>query len=514
MPDAGFWRFAQAAPERLALVDSSGRRWSRGTLHAGMNRVSRAMRAEGIGTCDVVAILAPNCLEFICAYMAATQIGAYVVPINWHLASSEIAYVLTSSRARLLFAHERLAGVIHQLHREGALEALRRVSFGTLPGFTPLAEFSGGHDDSPLEQPIQGRMLLYTSATTGRPKAISLPIDSAAESLDRTIAFNMSSGLALDGEVHLCASMLYHAGPLDFATVALHMGHLVVLAEHWRPQLLLDLIQTHRVSTTFMVPTMFVQLLKLPEAARAACDTSSLKLVLHSAAPCPVQTKRRMIEWWGPVLRDGYAAAEGGGTVATSEDWLRYPGTVGKPVPGSRIRILDDDGNELPPGAVGTIYLTRYQGDRFEYRDDPEKTRAAYRGELFTVGDVGYVNEDGYLFICDRKVDMIICGGMNIYPAEIEQVLVQHPSVADCAVFGIPDDVMGEAVHAVIQPAAHAQVGRELTAQIMRFLSEHLASSKLPRRIEFATDLPRDPNGKLFKRQLRQAYWQGKARTI
>jgi long-chain acyl-CoA synthetase len=514
MPDIRFWEFAKAAPRKLAIVDSNDRRWSRGELYAQMNRISRGLQAAGVRQSDVVAVLAPNCIEFVCAYMAATQMGAYVVPINWHLASSEIAYVLKNSRTRVLFAHERLAGTIRQLRAEGVLDGVECVAFGTLEGFTSLAQFTAGHDDTPIEITVQGRMLMYTSATTGRPKAIGLPIDKTEQYLDRTIGFHKVCGLEPDDEVHLCASMLYHAGPLDSAAVALHMGHVVVLVEQWRPQLLLEMIQKHRVTTSLMVPTMFVQLLKLPDETRARYDVSSLKLVVHTAAPCPVETKRRMIDWWGPVLQDGYGAAEGVGTSVTSKEWLRYPGTVGRPVPGSRVRILDDEGNELPAGAVGTIYLTRYQGDRFEYRDDPDKTRAAYRGDFFSVGDVGYLNEEGYLFICDRKIDMIIRGGMNIYSAEIEHVLVQHPRVADCAVFGVPDDLMGEAVHAVVQVLPGVSAERALHVDIMKFLSERLSPSKLPRRLEFAQDLPRDPNGKLYKRLLRQTHWQNRTTTI
>jgi long-chain acyl-CoA synthetase len=360
-----------------------------------------------------------------------------------------------------------------------------------------------------------GRMLVYTSATTGAPKAINLPLESAVMALERTIRFHMSCGIALERDnVHLCASMLYHAGPLDCMAIALHMGHAVVLVERWEPELLLQLIERHRVSTSFMVPSMFVQLLKLSEEVRARYDTSSLRLIAHSGAPCPEGVKRQMLSWWGPVLWESYGSAEGVGTAVGPHEWLAHPGSVGRPLPGSLIRVLGEDGETLPPHGVGTIYLTRHTGDRFEYKGDPEKTQAAYRGELFTVGDVGYLDEEGYLFICDRKIDMIICGGMNIYSAEIEQVLVQHPHVADCAVFGVPDDLMGEAVHAVVQPLPGMRPDAALTGEIMAFLRRHLAASKLPRRLEYTAQLPRDPNGKLYKRLLREPHWKGHARRI
>lgn len=459
-------------------------------------------------------MLAPNCIEFLAVYLAATQIGLYVVPINWHLAPSELEYVLVNSGARALFTHERQSRLVRSLRPEATAALRVRLALGEIEGFQTLDSLMSSHPEEPIPDPSVGRLLVYTSATTGRPKAISLPLSDAQIALDRTIAYHQSSGLDIEHEVHLCASTLYHIGPLDFVACALHMGHKVVLVEQWEPELLLRMIHEHRVTSTFMVPSMFVRLVKLPAATRARYDVTSLKLVVHSAAPCPTETKREMIQWWGPVLREGYGASEGVGTAVSSEEWLRYPGTVGRPIPGSRILILDDDGNEVPPGTPGQIYLTRYQGDRFEYKDDPEKTRAAYRGEFFTVGDIGYVNDEGYLFICDRKIDMIICSGTKIYPAEIEQVLVQHPKIADCAVFGIPDALLGESVKAVIQPLPGVEASTALTSEIKAYLSAHISATKIPRHIEYAETLPRDPNGKLYKRLLRDPHWAGHGRSV
>lgn len=502
--EAIFARFAKEAPHTRAIVDSSGRTFSRGELYGAMNKIARALRGAGIVAGDVVAIVAPNCIEFIAVYMAATQIGAYVVPINWHLVEAEIDHILRSAQARALFVHERFGKVMKDVIDSGGFTFRATVGLGSIEGFTSLEQFVAGHSHAAIVDPSQGRLLVYTSATTGRPKAIMLPLSDAAASLASTIRFNIASGIEPEREVHLCASMLYHAGPLDFAAVALHMGHLVILVEKWEPVRLLELIDEHRVTTALMVPTMFVRLLKLPSQVRTSYDVSSLKYVLHTAAPCPVDTKRQMLEWWGPVIADGYGASEGVGTVATAKEWLERPGTVGRPVPGSRIRILDDADNELAPGEVGTIFLTRYQGDRFEYKDDPKKTKEAYRGDFFTVGDVGYVDTAGYLFICDRKIDMIISGGMNIYSAEIEQVLVQHPDVVDCAVFGVPDEIMGEVVHAAVQLAPGVVQGAAVVISLMTHLRAKLAVAKLPRKYEFVPSLPRDPNGKLFKRLLRR----------
>jgi long-chain acyl-CoA synthetase len=251
---------------------------------------------------------------------------------------------------------------------------------------------------------------------------------------------------------------------------------------------------------------MFVRLLNLSKATRACYSVASLKRVLHTGAMCPVEIKRRMIEIWGPILLEAYAATEGGGTVATCADWLKYPGTVGRPMPGTQLQILSDEGEELPTGAIGNIFLTRFSGDRFEYLGDPEKTKTCHRGEFFTLGDVGYVNEDGFLFLCDRKIDMINLGGMKVYSAEVENVLAQHPHVADCAVFGIPDEVAGEAIVALIQPAPGAPTERNCLSEISTFLGRHLSVVKHPRYVEFVAALPREDNGKLSKRRLRERY--------
>jgi long-chain acyl-CoA synthetase len=275
----------------------------------------------------------------------------------------------------------------------------------------------------------------------------------------------------------------------------------------------LRLVERHRVTTTHMVPTQFHRLLLLPEEVRRRYDTSSLRHVLHAAAPCPVDVKRRMLEWWGPVIYEYYGATEGGGTLVGPEEWLARPGTVGRAWGGgAEVRILDDEGKELPPGEIGTVYLKVLQD--FRYEGDPEKTRASRRGDFFTVGDVGYLDADGYLFLCDRKIDMIISGGVNVYPAEVEAALFAHPKVGDAAVFGIPDPEWGERVLAVIEPAPGVAPGPELAAELLDFCRSRLAHYKCPRSVEFSAALPRDPNGKLYKRRLRDPYWEGRERRI
>jgi long-chain acyl-CoA synthetase len=296
--------------------------------------------------------------------------------------------------------------------------------------------------------------------------------------------------------------------------MSLHLGHAVVVMEKWEPEAMLARIEKYRVTTSHMVPTQFVRLLKLPPEVRARYDVSSTRTMIHAAAPCPPDIKRQMIEWWGNSISEYYAATEGGGTIVSAAEWMKYPGTVGRPWPGADVKIFDDAGNELPPGQQGTVYMLLNQQLNFEYKGDSDKTRSNRLGDYFTVGDIGYLNEEGYLFLCDRKIDMIISGGANIYPAEIENVLILHPAVADCAVFGIPDEDWGEAIKAVVQLKAGEKPGDAMTANIMDFLSARLARMKLPRSIDYMEELPRDPNGKLYKRRLRDPYWSGRDRKV
>jgi long-chain acyl-CoA synthetase len=335
---------------------------------------------------------------------------------------------------------------------------------------------------------------------------VLLPLADAHEMLDRAIQARIAVGTVPEAHVLLCASLLYHGAPLEAVTLALHLGHVAVLMDFVAPEAILRLIDEYRVTMAYLVPAMFTRLLSLSETVRSRYSLASLKRVLHTGAMCPVEIKRRMIDWWGPIFVEAYGAAEGAGTVVATADWLRYPGTVGRPMPGSRLRIVSDEGEDLPAGAVGTIYMTRVFGDRFEYLGDPEKTRACQQGDFFTVGDVGYVNEEGFLFLCDRKIDMINLGGMKVYPAEIESVLASHPYVADCAVFGIPDEVAGEAIVALIQPAEGAPAERDCKAALFQRLGEQLSAIKHPRYVQFVARLPRDDTGKLRKRRLRDAY--------
>jgi long-chain acyl-CoA synthetase len=511
----GFWAAAQAEPARCALVEEGGRRLSAGELAAASHRLVHALRARGLARGDVVAMLLPNGAPALEVLLAAMQAGWYITPINTHLAPPEIAYILRDSGARAFVAHAELAAHAVRAADEAELPAQARIAVGALPGFAPYEEVKREQPATLPDERCAGQFMQYTSGTTGRPKGIKralIPMDPDAMA-GLQAAHLARFGIALGGDgVHLCTSPMYHTAPLAFSWFSLHFEHAVVLMEQWDPERALELIERHRVTTTHMVPTQFHRLLLLPEEVRRRHDCRSLRSVLHAAAPCPVETKRRMLAWWGPVIYEYYGATEGGGTLVTPQEWLARPGTVGRAWQGAEVRVLDDEGKECPAGGIGTVYLKLLQD--FAYKGDEEKTRANRRGDFFTVGDVGYLDAEGYLFLCDRKIDMIISGGVNVYPAEIEAVLLAHPKVGDAAVFGIPDEDWGEQVKAVIEPAPGAVPGEALAREILDFCTERLAKYKCPRSIDFTDALPRDPNGKLYKRKLRDPYWEGRERRI
>lgn len=499
---SNFEEFARCQPAAVAVIDTDGTRWASGELNRMIEIFAHTWLSAGLDAGDAIAIVAPNCTEYLAAYLGGIRAGLFVVPVNWHLSETELAFLLRESEAKAVVVHERLG--VSRLDAIATLmrDALRIV-VGEAPGYTPLRNLQRRASPS-LEERCPGRVMAFTSATTGKPKAVILPQDNAEAATQRTIRWHESLGINTgDGNVHLCSSMLYHSAPLQRAITALEMGHCVVLVDRWHPELLLELIDRYAVTTTFMVPTMFVRLLKLDEMLRNAYDTSSLRFVVHAGAPCPVEIKRRMLDWWGPVIWESYGAAEVQGTIVSAAEWLRYPGTVGRPIPGSAVKILDAEGAELPVGQVGRIYIRPYTGDRFTYMNDEEKTRRCYSGDFITVGDLGYVNEQGYLFVCDRETDLIISSGMNIYPAEIESLLIQHPLVNDCAVVGVEHAVLGEVPKAFVQTTSGAKQGPELSTELLLFLRARLSATKLPKRIEYTDRIPRDPSGKLYRRQLR-----------
>jgi long-chain acyl-CoA synthetase len=516
MSELGFWSIAQEDPSHVALVDPDGREIVAGSLLASANRLVHGLRALGLAKGDCVATVLSNDAPMIELYLAAAQAGWYLTPINHHLTAAEIAYIVQDSGAKALVAAEPFAGPCAAAVEEIGFPRERRFAVGRIDGFRPYAELSAGRPDALPGERSAGQVMNYTSGTTGRPKGVRRPLvpfdpDAVAATFGMFLAM---FGIQPHGDgVHLTGSPLYHTAVLMFTTSSLHFGHTVVLMDRWTPETALAAIARRRVTTTHMVPTQFHRLLALPAGVKARYDVSSLRHVIHAAAPCPIDVKRGMLSWWGPVIYEYYAASEGGGTLVSPEDWLRHPGTVGRAWPGSEIRVLDDDGNPCPVGQPGTVYMALGMND-FEYHGDKGKTDASRRDGFFTVGDIGYLNDEGYLFLCDRKTDMIISGGVNIYPAEVESVLLTHPEVGDAAVFGIPDPDWGEQVKAVIEPAAGVTPDAALAEAVLGFCLARLAKYKCPRSVDFVTAMPRDPNGKLYKRKLRDPYWQGRDRAI
>lgn len=512
----GFWAQAAADPDRTVLVDPDGSEWTAGALHAEANRLVHGLRAAGLERGDAFAVVLPNGVEFLTAYLAASQAGFYLVPVNHHLVGAEIAWIVSDSGAKVLLAHQRFAQAATKAAQEAGLGSQHcfAVGEGGIPGFRAYRELLDGRPGSPPEDRTLGWVMNYTSGTTGRPRGIRRPLPGKPPEETYLGGFLGIFGVKpFDGNVHLVCSPLYHTAVLQFAGASLHIGHPLVLMDKWTPQEMLRLIDAHRCTHTHMVPTQFHRLLALPEDVRGSYSVDSMRHAIHGAAPCPDHVKRAMIDWWGPCVEEYYAASEGGGAFATAQDWLKKPGTVGKAWPISELAVFDDDGRQLPAGELGTVYMKMSTGG-FSYHKDEAKTAKNRIGDFFTVGDLGVLDEDGYLFLRDRKIDMIISGGVNIYPAEIESVLLSHPAVADAAAFGIPHDDWGEEVKAVVEPAAGHEADEALAAGILDHCAGLLAGFKCPKSVDFIDTMPRDPNGKLYKRRLRDPYWEGRSRAL
>ncbi|GAA3829833.1 acyl-CoA synthetase [Sphaerisporangium flaviroseum] len=514
MGSLGFWRLAQADPGWIAAVDPDGTEYTAGELLARADRLVHGLRALGMKAGDGFCGLVPNGVDGLTLYLAALQAGWYYTPINWHLTGPEIAYIVADSEAKAFFVHERYA--TEGTRGAEAIEEHRRFSFGKITGFRPVAELTVGQSDALPEDRTAGATMHYTSGTTGRPKGVRRPLsgldpDDAAELMTFLLSlFGITAGKP---NAHLVTSPNYHTAVTQFGGTALHMGHTLVYMDKWDPEETLRLCEKYRITNSHMVPTHFKRLLGLPDEVKHKYDLSSLKWMIHAAAPCPVPVKWAMLEWWGDCIYEYYAATEGGGTIATPDGWKKHPGTVGSAWPISELLIVDEENEPVPTGTPGTIYM-KMAGVRFEYKGDPAKTAANRLRDYFTVGDIGYLDEDGFLFLCDRKADMIISGGTNIYPAEIENELMVHPKVADVAVFGIPDDEWGEQIKAVVEAAPGCAPGPELAQEILGSLDGRLARMKWPRSIDFIQEMPREPNGKLLKRKLRDPYWEGRDRAI
>jgi long-chain acyl-CoA synthetase len=499
----GVW--AELQPDRVAIYDYTGADRTFRALNENANRIVRLLRDAGLGRGDSVALACSNRAEFCDVLLAALRGGMRLTPVNWHLTADEIAYIVRDCEARALFADARIADTV-QAAADACPGLVAKVAIGgRIPGFTPYGTALEPYEGSNIPDPCRGYTMLYTSGTTGRPKGVHKP--------DAVYApFNPDADRVHD--VYLCTGPAYHAAPLAGNVRAPLMNGLpVVFLDKWDSETVLRLIDEKRVTHTHMVPIMFQRLLALPEDVRARYDLGSIKRITHGAAPCPPEVKHAMIRWLGPVLHEYYAGSEGGaGFVIGSEEWLTRPGSVGRSPDPDAARIVDDAGNDCPPGVEGTIYL-RLAVD-FQYYRDEAKTRRARRDNYFTLGDIGYLDEDGYLFLTGRSAETIIAGGVNIYPQEIDNELLRHPAVADSCVIGVPHDEYGEEVKAVIQLKSGIAPSDALREEILAFARANLARFKIPRSLDFVDELPRSAAGKILRNRVREPYWQGRERRI
>jgi long-chain acyl-CoA synthetase len=494
------------------------------TFEERVARAASGFAALGLQQGDCAALLLRNDFAFLEASLAAVRLGAYAVPINWHFKAEEVGYVLCDCSAKVLVVHaDLMPGVAGAVPANVKVLVVAtppeiRASYGVSPE-TCRAAGALDWDRWIAEQRLwhgpplpQTASMIYTSGTTGRPKGVRrrpLTPDLEARMADyRERIYGLTPGVRV-----MVPGPLYHSAPNAFALRAARVASLIALMPRFDPEAFLALVDEHRIEAMFMVPTMFVRLLKLPAEVRCRYDLSSLEFVMHAAAPCPVEVKRAMIDWLGPVVHEFYGSTESGAvTVADSREWLERPGTVGRPVHGGAVRIYGEDGRRLSTGEVGEVYTRLEFLPDFTYHGLPDKRAEIERDGFVTSGDVGWLDEAGYLFLCDRKRDMVISGGVNIYPAEIEAVLIGCLGVKDCAVFGVPDGEFGEALMAVIEP--QAGMPAPSIAEVRSYLAQHLADYKVPKLIELRADLPREDSGKIFKRRLRDPYWAGTGRAI
>jgi long-chain acyl-CoA synthetase len=507
----GLAHHARAFPDKTAIV-TDARRVAYGALNARVNRLARALRRAGVQAGDAVAAVLHNGFEWFELLNAAGKLGAQLVPVGYRLKAPEIAYMVTDSRAKILIGAADLRAEIERAIGElsWSNDALWVVGETTPWRGRPYEAVLAAEGAAEPEHGFAGggfNVLMYTSGTTGRPKGIDRQLDPAAGHVMLASIADLW-GFGPD-DVHLVTGPLYHTAPSSYGQLHLLIGGTVVLMPHFDAAEVLRLIERYRVTNTFMVPTHFSRILQLDDVARRRYDLSSVKRVLHSAAPCPAHVKRGIMQVFPPhTVTEFYGASESGFTMITAEEWMQKPGSVGRPWPMHEIRILDEQGRACSPGEVGLIYVKSPRMG-FAYRHADDKNRAAFRDGFFTAGDLGYVDPDGYLYIADRRTDLIISGGANIYPAEVESVLMSHPQIADAAVVGIPDAEMGKAVLAVVELRA----GEQATAdEIIAFTRRDLAHYKCPRRVEFVERLPREPQGKVRKWELVQRY-QGASET-
>ncbi len=479
------------------------------------NRVAQALHAWGLRPGDSIAVVMANEEHFFDFFWGAMRSGIFFTPVNWHLSAEEMEYVVDDCDARVLFASARFAETVGSF--AGRLSKVqKRVAIGgSIPGFEDYETTVACFPAERIADEREGATMVYSSGTTGRPKGVR-PLAQHQPAgtgpvIMGTLGFSMLFGLE-ESDTYICPGPLYHAAPLQFSQIQHRLGATVVVMEKFDPEKALAFVERYRVTSSQWVPTHFNRMLHLPEEARRKYDVSSLKVAVHAAAPCPIPVKQAMIEWWGPKIIEYYAGTEGGGTLIRADEWLTHKGSVGRHWAGGKVHILDESGGEIEQPLVdGAVYFEAPEDPnaRFRYHKDDAKTAATYRGNLFTLGDIGHLDAEGYLYLTDRKSHMIISGGVNIYPQEVESCLAAHPKIEDVAVIGVPHEDMGEEVKAVVQLRPGISPSADVEREIIEYTRAHIAHYKAPRSVDFVDALPRMENGKIYKRLLRERYWTG-----
>jgi long-chain acyl-CoA synthetase len=505
---------AKTHPDKPAFImASTGAVTTYKQLDEASNRVAQLLRTQGLKTGDSIAICMENNPHYLALTWGAQRSGLYYTCISARLTAGETAYIVKDCGAKAFFSSEAMGAGAREMPAQLSGVTCYMVG-GAAPGYKHFEEAQAAMPSSPIADESSGADMLYSSGTTGRPKGVKHPLTGAPITEAGSLLLIMKGLFGIDGtDTYLSPAPLYHAAPLRYVMAMHRLGGTTVLMEHFDPEQALALIETHKITCSQWVPTMFVRMLKLPDAARAKHNLSSHKAAIHAAAPCPMDVKRRMIDWWGPIIHEYYAGTEGNGFVYTNAtDWLAHPGTVGRAILGE-IHIVGEDGEDVPVGQEGQIYFAN--GTAFEYHNDPKKTAESRNAKGWTsLGDVGRLDAEGFLYLTDRKAFMIISGGVNVYPQETENLLIGHPKVADVAVIGVPNEDFGEEVKAVVQPVDWADAGPALAEELIAFCRQHLSPIKCPRTVDFDKELPRHPTGKLYKRLVRDRYWGNKDSKI
>lgn len=504
---------AKETPDKAAIVMAGSRETvTYRQLDEGSNRLAQYFRHLGLRRGDGIALFLENHPRFFEVCWAAQRSGLYYTAISSKLTAPEVEYIVNDCGARVFISSHALAAVAAALTIP-AVES-RLMLDGAVPGYAAYEDVVAAQPAEPIPDEEEGQDMLYSSGTTGRPKGVRPNLTGRPAGTPPALVRLLTALYEMNADtVYLSPAPLYHAAPLRFNMTVQRLGGTCVVMEHFDAAGALALIERYGVTHSQWVPTMFVRMLRLPPDVREAHDLSTLRCAIHAAAPCPVPVKEQMIEAWGPILHEYYGGTEGNGLTALStEEWLAHRGSVGKAVFGT-LHILGEDGRPLPPGEQGSVYFSNGAG--FKYHNDPDKTSQAYDPEgRSTLGDVGYMDADGYLYLTDRKANMIITGGVNVYPQEAENTLILHPKVADAAVFGVPNEVFGEEVKAVVELVDADDTCPELAEELLAFCREHLAAVKCPRSLDFEVQLPRHPTGKLYKRLLKDRYWKGHTTRI